>query len=156
MMFGFGTAVITLVGMNLGAGNVKRARAAALLNAALVASIVEMVGLTAAFLPEHWVSLFTRDPVAVQIGTHYLRVVGPMYGFIALTTALYFAGQGARRIGWPIFGGGVRLLSSLFAAVSVYVWHADLRTAFGMVAAGAFTSGIVSLWGFWMVRWEGR
>ncbi len=38
VMFGFGTAVITVVGTSLGAGNLARARRAALMNALFVAS----------------------------------------------------------------------------------------------------------------------
>jgi putative MATE family efflux protein len=156
MMFGFGTAVITIVGTNLGAGNVQRARHAALTNAFLVAAIVEVVGISAACMPQRWMGIFTHDPAVIEIGSHYLRLVGPMYGFIAVTTALYFAGQGARRIVWPIVGAFVRLLAALLAALSVSVWHVHLTTAFACVAIGALVSGVVSLVGFWMVRWEAR
>jgi putative MATE family efflux protein len=48
VMFGFGTAAITVVGTNLGAGNVDRARRAAWVNALLVAALVGVVGLTVA------------------------------------------------------------------------------------------------------------
>ena len=156
MMFGFGTAVLTLVGTNLGAGNVKRARTAALINTCFIGTIVEIVGLTAALMPAHWIGIFSRDPAVIEIGSHYLRVVGPVYGFIAVTTALYFAGQGARRIIWPIVGGAIRCLSAVLAAISVSVWHVNLLTAFDFVAVGALLSGVVSLMGFWLVRWEGR
>ena len=32
----------------------------------------------------------------------YLRIVGPFYGFFGAGLALYFASQGAGRLGWPL------------------------------------------------------
>jgi Na+-driven multidrug efflux pump len=38
-----------------------------------------------------------------------LLIVGPTYGFFGLGLALYFASQGAGRLGWPLLAGFVRL-----------------------------------------------
>jgi MATE family, multidrug efflux pump len=46
----------------------------------------------------------------METGTHYLRVVGPAYGFFGLGLALYFASQGAGRLLWPLLAGLLRLL----------------------------------------------
>ena len=43
-------------------------------------------------------------------GTQYLRAVGPAYGFFGLGLALYFASQGAGRLGWPLLAGLLRLV----------------------------------------------
>jgi len=153
VMFGFGTAAITVVGTSLGAGDVKRARSAALVNAFFVAGLLEVVGLAVASMPHVWLGLFTADADAQSVGAHYLRVVGPMYGFIAITAELYFAGQGARRIGWPMAAGAIRFLCAVAATAWVFVWHAGLGSAFVLVAAGILASGVISLWGFWRARW---
>jgi putative MATE family efflux protein len=153
VMFGFGTAAITMVGMSLGAGDVTRARRAALLNALFVAALLEVVGLVVALVPNLWLGLFTTDPEVLGVGAHYLRVVAPLYGFIAITSELYFAGQAARRIGWPMAAGAIRFFCAVVAAVWVFVGHASLGAAFVLVAAGVLASGAISLFGFWRVRW---
>lgn len=154
IMFGFGTAAITLVGTNIGAGKVARARRAALVNALFVAAMVETVGVLVAVMPNLWVGLFTDSPDVLAVAGHYLRVVAPLYGFMAINAELYFAGQGARRIGWPLTAGAIRFGFAVVAGMSVVIWHGSLETAFLLVAAGAITSGLISLFGFWRVSWE--
>jgi putative MATE family efflux protein len=154
VMFGFGTAAITLVGTNIGAGKVARARRAALVNALFVAAIVEALGVLVALMPNLWVGLFTDSPEVLAVAGHYLRLVAPLYGFMAINAELYFAGQGARRIGWPLTAGAIRFAFAVVAGLSVVVWHGSLEMAFLLVAAGAIASGLISLFGFWRVSWE--
>jgi putative MATE family efflux protein len=153
VMFGFGTAVITVVGTSLGAGDLIRARHAALVNAVFVAGLVEVVGLVVAFMPRLWIFLFSSDPAVTAVASNYLQQVGPVYAFIAITTELYFAGQGARRIGWPLTAGAVRLSAALAAATAVVLYQISLAFAFGIVAAGAVASGSISVFGFARVKW---
>ena len=40
-----------------------------------------MVGLIAAFLPEVWLGLFSSDEEVIRVGTRYLQIAGPVYGF---------------------------------------------------------------------------
>ena len=154
VMFGFGTAVITVVGTNLGAGNVARARRAALLNTFFVAGLVEVVGLVVAIAPRVWLGLFTTDAAVLAIGGAYLRTVAPHYGGIAIIAELYFAGQGAGRIGWPMVAGAARFLCAIFAGIWVLHGHAALGSAFVLVAVGIAAATAISLFGFWRVRWR--
>jgi putative MATE family efflux protein len=156
VMFGFGTAAITVVGTNIGAGNVPRARRAALLNALFVAALVETVGLVVAFMPNLWLGLFTNDAEVLAVGAHYLHLVAPTYGLIAINMELYFAGQGAHRIGWPMTAGVIRFVCALLAMALVFLGHASLETAFVLVAIGVLASGTISLLGFKRVSWEPR
>jgi len=153
VMFGFGTAAITVVGTNLGAGHVARARRAALVNALFVAVLIEALGLVVGLFPHLWLGLFTRDAAVLAVGAHYLRVVGPLYGLIALTSELYFAGQGARRIGWPMAAGAIRFALAVIAGIAVLHAGMSLAHAFVLVAVGIVISCAVSLWGFRIVRW---
>jgi Na+-driven multidrug efflux pump len=153
VMFGFGTAAITVVGTNLGAGNVQRARRAALVNAFFVAGILEVLGLVVGVMPNLWLGLFTNDAEVLTIGGHYLRIVAPLYGLIAITSELYFAGQGARRIGWPMAAGAIRFVCAVIAGFWVLNGHAALGSAFVLVSVGIAVSCAVSLYGFWRVRW---
>jgi putative MATE family efflux protein len=156
IIFGFGTAAITVVGSSLGAGNAPRARRAALTNALVVGGMLEVLGLVVALFPGLWVSAFTQDPGLRQVAAHYLRVMGPLFGVVAVTGELYFAGQAAAHIKWPLFAGAVRFLCAIAAAVCVFRFDATIAQAFWLVGAGAATACLVSLFGFFRVRWPGE
>jgi putative MATE family efflux protein len=155
VMFGFGTAALTIVGQNLGAGQVARARHAAIVNALLVAGMLEALGLLVAFEPRLWLGWFTQSPEVLAAGARYLRIVGPTYGLTAITLELYFAGQGARRIGWPMTATAVRCAASVVATLLVIHAGLGLDGAFTLVAAGAAAGCAVTSWGFRRVRWGG-
>jgi len=153
IMFGFGTAVITVVGTNLGAGNVERARRAALINALMVAAALETIGLIVAFMPTAWLGIFTSDAEVLAVGSRYLRVVAPTYAFIAIGLELYFAGQGAGKVGWPLLAGFVRLLITGTGAMLVLQGTLSLASAFTLVAGSAAVFGAVTLQGFRLTPW---
>ncbi|MEZ0232917.1 MAG: MATE family efflux transporter [Methylophilaceae bacterium] len=153
IMFGFGTAAITVIGTNLGAGYVKRARHAALLNAIFVALLVEMIGLFVAIFPERWISLFSTNPEVLEVGGQYLALIGPMYAFMAITTELYFAGQGAAKIGWPLSAGAIRLCFASMATWFALRFSTSMHVTFAIVASGIFIAAIVSLYGFKITPW---
>jgi len=109
IVFGVGTGMVAMVGMNVGAGQLDRARRVALTGACIAAALTEAVGLAAAAFPQAWLGLFTHDEAALAIGIHYLHIVAPAYGFLGFGLALYFASQGARRMGWAMAAGFARL-----------------------------------------------
>ncbi len=154
VMFGFGTAAITLVGTNLGAGNVVRARRVAIVNVLLVAGVVGLVGMVASFFPQLWLGLFTSDSAVMAVGAQYLHVVAPFYAVIGVIFELYFAGQGAQRILWPMTASVVRFVFSLVALVLVLQGYVSLHTAFVLVAASIVVAATISLLGFLRTRWD--
>lgn len=154
VMFGFGTAAITLVGTNLGAGNVTRARRVAIVNVLFVAGVVGLVGLIVALFPRLWLGLFTDDAAVIATGSQYLHVVAPFYFLVGVIFELYFAGQGARRIFWPMTASVVRFLFALAAMVLVVRGGAGLQMAFALVAIGIVAAAAISLLGFLWTRWE--
>ena len=78
--------------------------------AAIAAALTEAIGLAAAFFPTAWLSLFSRDPQMIEVGSHYLRIVGPFYGFFGGGLALYFASQGAGRVARPMMFAVLRVV----------------------------------------------
>jgi putative MATE family efflux protein len=154
VMFGFGTAAITLVGTNLGAGNVARARRVAIVNVLFVAGVVGLVGLVVSLVPQLWLGLFTSDSAVMAVGAEYLRVVAPLYVGMGVIFELYFAGQGARRILWPMTASVVRCLFALAAMVLVLRGYASLHTAFVLVAVSIVVAASISLLGFLRTRWD--
>jgi Na+-driven multidrug efflux pump len=100
LVFGLGTSVAAMVGTCIGGGRRDRALRVAWTGAALAGGVTEAIGLAAAFLPSAWLSLFGSDPNMIAVGSNYLQIVGPFYGFFGGGLALYFASQGAGRVGW--------------------------------------------------------
>jgi putative MATE family efflux protein len=154
VMFGFGTAAITLVGTNLGAGNVARARRVAIVNVLFVAGVVGVVGLLVSLFPQLWLGLFTSDSNVMAVGAQYLHVVAPFYAGMGVIFELYFAGQGARRILWPMTASVVRCAFALAAMVLVLRGYASLQTAFVLVAVSIVVAASISLLGFLRTRWD--
>jgi putative MATE family efflux protein len=137
LVFGLGTALVTLVGTNIGAGQVARARRAAWIGASLATVVTGGVGLLAALLPGVWLGLFTTEPAVLAAGETYLRIVGPTYGLFGLGLALYFAAQGAGRLLWPLMAGIGRLLIVAGGGWLAVTWlGGGLPTIFGAVALG--------------------
>src|SRR5256712_157292 len=110
LVFGFGSALVTMVGTNFGAGQDARARRVAWTGAAMAAGGTEAIGLVAALSPHGGLALFSAEPEVLRTGATYLRIVGPTYGFFGLGLALYFASQGAGRLLWPLVAGLSRLV----------------------------------------------
>jgi putative MATE family efflux protein len=109
LVFGMGSALVTMVGTNVGAGQRARAQRVAWVGAGVAAGVTGTVGLLGALAPHLWLGLFSEEPAVLAAGSTYLRVVGPTYGFFGLGLALYFASQGAGRLLWPVLGGSARL-----------------------------------------------
>jgi hypothetical protein len=60
------------------------------------------------------------------VGLRYLHAVAPAYGFLGFGLALYFASQGAKRMGWAMTAGIGRL--AVVAGLGSLVMHGS-RTA---------------------------
>jgi Na+-driven multidrug efflux pump len=110
LVFGMGSALVTMVGTNMGAGQPLRARRVAWVGAGIAAAVTATIGLLGALAPHVWLGLFSSEADVLAAGATYLRIVGPTYGFFGLGLALYFASQGAGHLLWPVLGGAARLL----------------------------------------------
>jgi hypothetical protein len=103
--FGFGTAMVAMVGTNWGAQQYRRAREIAWTGAATVALLCGTIGLIVAFQPSLWIGLFSDDAEVARLGALYLRIVGPAYLCLGLGLGLFYVmqGVGRRRAGSPPF-----------------------------------------------------
>jgi putative MATE family efflux protein len=145
LMFGLGTALVTMVGTNVGAGQIARARRIAWTGAIFAALVLEAIGLFVAFLPQAWMGLFTSEPAVLATGSLYLREVGPFYGFIGLGLLIYFASQGAGTILWPFLAGTLRLLiAAVLGWVAVTRFNVSLSVLFALVAGSSIAYALIS------------
>lgn len=150
LVFGLGAPIAAMVGTCMGAGRRERAVRVAWTGALISGAFTEAIGLTAAFFPHAWLSLFGDDPVMIDVGAQYLRVVGPFYGFFGLGLALYFASQGAGRLRWPLVAAALRLTIATAGAwlglqlvgglVGVFAALGIALAAFGIVNAIALAA----------------
>ena len=142
LVFGIGTALVTLVGTNIGAGQVDRARRIAWTGAGVAAAVTGAVGVLAAVAPDAWLGLFSADPAVLSTGATYLRIVGPTYALFGLGLALYFAAQGAGRLLPALLAGLARLLIVVGGGwLVVIALHADLVWLFGTIGLAFVVSG---------------
>jgi putative MATE family efflux protein len=153
LLFALGTASVTMVGTNMGAGQLARARKIAWSGALISALATGAIGLAAALLPQAWMHIFSREAQLVELGSAYLVRVAPLYAFFGVGMSLYFASQGAGQMAWPFAAGIVRLLvvfaaggywvSSLHGSMSGFYWIvAGSYLLFGGITLFAMASGL--------------
>jgi Na+-driven multidrug efflux pump len=140
-----------MVGTAVGAGRRERAVKVAWVGAAIAGGLTELIGIAAALYPAAWLGLFGNDPGMIEIGSRYLRIVGPFYGFFGGGLALYFASQGAGRLGWPLLAAALRFVLAAAAGwIAVHVLGSVdglflslglAMVAFGGVIAAAILGG---------------
>jgi putative MATE family efflux protein len=138
LVFGLGTALVTMVGTNVGAGELARARRVAWVGAGLAATVTGSVGLVFALLPQVWMGIFSAQPEVLAAGESYLRIVGPTYGFFGLGLALYFAAQGAGQLLWPLVAGVGRLLVAVGGGWVAVTWLGGELSAIFVAIALSF------------------
>lgn len=151
LVFGLGAPLVAMVGTCIGAGQRERALRATWIGAAIAFAMTEAIGLWAAAYPAAWLSLFNTEPAMIEAGSHYLRIVGPWYGFFGLGLVLYFASQGAGRLLWPVLGniarlvvvvaGGWLALHGGYAITGVFAAQAAAMVVYGIANAWAIAGG---------------
>ena len=155
MVFGFGAAMNTMVGMSIGSGNVDRAEHIAFVGGSAAATITGVVGLTLAIFPAMWIGLFTDDPETLAAGAMYLRFSGWAFAFQGLGLSLYFASQGAGTVVWPVIANFIRFgVGAGGAAVAVLIFDLSVGWVFACLALGMALYGIVTAVSIWLGAWR--
>lgn len=131
---GFALATITLVGQNLGAGEVERARQAAWV--AVRAVMLTGAGVTVLYYvgAPVWVHLFSHDPQVLQIGIPYLRIMA----FAQLPMGVAMVLQGA------FSGAGVTVPPTVVSVAS-----STLRVPLARFYALGQGLGLTAIW--WVI-----
>jgi Na+-driven multidrug efflux pump len=152
LLFGLSSAVLTMVGVNVGAGEISRAKTIAWAGIAIGTGVIEVIGLTVALFPMLWLQFFSNEPAVLEPAKTYLHIVAPFYGALAFGFVFGFAAQGAGRAGIPF----IAMAARMFIATMLSWWTAlylspDLSniaivTAFSLVVYASI-SGIAMLKG---------
>lgn len=157
LAFGIGSALTTLVGIAVGAGQWERAVRVAVIGSLMAAALTGIVGALAAIFPQAWMSIFSADEVVQQTGVSYLTRAAPFYAFFGLGMALNFAAQGAGRQRVPLAIAFVRLaLAAGGGWLAVHVWGLGQDGLFWAVAIAIVVFGIANLAALLLMPWRGR
>ena len=130
LLFGISTATLTMVGVNMGAGQTVRARKIGWTSAISGMVMTGTIGLAVAAFPTAWLHLFSRDAEVVREGTIYLRIVAPAYSALGFGFVVSFAAQGTGRALWPLAASSARIL---------------LAAGCGWIAVGTFGAAMTGL-----------
>jgi putative MATE family efflux protein len=143
--FSVGVAAVPMVGTAIGSRDIARARRVAWTAGALAFTGVGAIGVLAVALPGLWVDLFTKIAPVRQAAYAYLSVAGFGYGLFGMGLCLYFASQGAGRVGGVIMaqalrtaiilGGGMLLLDLSGSADTIFLLSTCAMAAMGIGTA---------------------
>jgi putative MATE family efflux protein len=136
ILFGLCTATLTMVGINIGAGENARARKIAGVSAFVGLALTGGIGAIVALHPPLWLNLFSHDAEVLREGTTYLRIVAPAYAALGFGFVIAFAAQGAGHVFWPFVASLVRILLAAGCSwLAVGHFGAGMAALAGMVAA---------------------
>ena len=146
VLFGIGTAIVTMVGINVGAGNIERAKRITWIGVMVSAIFAEVIGLLVAIFPEVWLGLFTTDKNVLLTGKLYLKIVAPFFAANGILFAIGFAAQGSGFM-WKIFLVGTARLAIAAGVGWLAVEFLNVGQAglFTIVMAAMVLSAILSI-----------
>jgi len=135
--FGFGSAIVAMVGTNWGARQYRRAREIAWTGAGTVALVCGTIGVIVALHPAVWIGLFSHDAKVAQIGGNYLHIVGPAYLCFGMGLGLFFVTQGVGRGVEAMIANAIRMaISAGGGLLAVYAFDLGVTGFFAAVAVG--------------------
>ena len=154
LIFGIGSAAITMVGAHFGAGQYARGVRIGWVSSLSAAGLAGFMGILLALFPDIWANLFTDAESVRAACRSYLQIVGPSYAFFGLGLCLYFASQGARRLLWPVMGAFSRLL-----VVAIGGWYLNTQSSstttdyFVLISLAMVTYGTVTAATVYLGAW---
>ncbi|RJE82157.1 MATE family efflux transporter [Paracoccus onubensis] len=146
IVFGIGSAMTSMVGANIGAGQRDRAIAIAWTGSLTAAAIIGGIGVVLAINPDLWLLIFlSQDQTeTLAVGRTYFHTIAPFYFFFGLGLALFFASQGAGRMLWPVTGSICRFLIAFGGAMLLgRATDLGIQAVFIAIAAAMLIYGLV-------------
>lgn len=148
-----GMASVPLVGMNVGAANIERARKIAWTAGLSAGAIVGSVGLVLAIAPDLWAANFTSDPGVLAQARQYFHLAGPAFGFLGLALSLYFASQGSGKILGPVLAQSGRLVTVVIGGLVLLALDAPGWTLFVLAGLSMVIYGVLAVLSVWLTTW---
>jgi Na+-driven multidrug efflux pump len=92
----------------------------------------------------------------VAATTSYLRIAAIGYPFFGLGLCLYFAAQGAGKVGGPIVAQSLRLAMVVVGGFALIAADAPMWSFFALSAAAMIAMGLATALAVRMARWDGE
>jgi Na+-driven multidrug efflux pump len=144
--YGFGAAVLTLVGLVTGARSADRAITYVVRAGGIIVCLLTIPSVLLWWRPALWLGIFTQDPGIQSVGAAYFHIIGPSYPFMGIAMVIAFAFQGLGRATAPLVWMAVRVVGVLSASLVCTQWLGmGDRAVFVTIAAGNVTSAAVML-----------
>ncbi|HLC79228.1 MAG TPA: MATE family efflux transporter [archaeon] len=149
---GFGFAALAMIGQNLGAGNVERAKEvfSKAIKYSFIAALA--VGILAIIFARNIIEIFTTDPVVIEHSLSYIWIVALSYGFLAMTMVEASAFQAIGK-SWPgfwIFFIRFIVISIPLAYIFTQVFKMPLTSIWTAILIGNILSAIIGY--FWIKK----
>lgn len=129
---GFGFAAMALIGQNIGAGNLKRAKESFADALKFGFGAATLLGLVAILFANQIIAIFTKDAGVTQFSQQYIWIIGLSYGFLAAAMVEANAFQAIGK-SWP----GFWIFFLKFIVISIPV---------GYVLTNIYDLPITALW----------
>lgn len=141
-LFGLNMGGSSIVGQNLGAGNLPRAENTISATVKLGAGIMILINIVVFFTGEHLMWIFTRDPAVIEVGATILKFVTPSMIFLATMFGFgtAFSGSGYNR---PFLISSILsrwLVLVPLATISTYLLNASIHGVLVAFLLTEFTS----------------
>ena len=140
--------------VNVGAGNIARARKVAWTAGILAACVVGSVGIVLAIAPDLWAAQFTSNPQVLEAARQYFHMAGPAFGFLGLALSLYFSSQGSGKILGPVLAQSCRLIVVALGGFILLTIDAPGWSLFLLAAASMVVYGLAAIASVWFTEWE--
>lgn len=134
--FAFAMAATTMVGQNLGAHDLERARKSARVNCIMAASFMSLLAIPMVLFANHVVALFTDDTEVMKFARHYIYFVAISEPFLGIIFATNGSFRGAQRPHLALLGDtlgywGIRVPLSFLA---VYIFQLEYWYIWGIIS----------------------
>jgi len=151
---GIGTAVITLVGHNVGAGKLKRAQATTWVSVLCAMAVTQMVCFVLISAPRLWMRIFSADEQVIAYGVSYLRFVPFSFVFMAVGIVIGKAFQGAGRAMPALAITFLRVIVLAVPGAYVLSQMSGLRGVWIAIAGSSICAAVISATWFKTGAWK--
>jgi putative MATE family efflux protein len=137
LVYGFGAAILTLVGLAAGARRPQRFTVYVVRAGAIMVGLLVFPAVALYWDPGLWLRWFTEDQAVLDVGWRYFRIVGPSYPLLGVSMVIALALQALGRATAPMAVMGLRVTGVLAAALlSTRGLGLDERAVFTAIAGG--------------------
>ena len=146
---GFGFGAIAMIGQNIGAGNIKRARKSFIVAIKYSFAAATGIGILAVIFAGNIIGIFTNDSIVTDYSLSYIWIVALSYGFLAITMVEASSFQAIGR-SWPgfwIFFLRFIVISIPLSYLLTHIFDFPIITIWIALVVGNILSAIVGyLW----------